>query len=231
MGYEAIARADLRPGRRRWASSRRTPSCRRSTRIGTPRRSARRQAVAPAGRRAPVGLPVRRREAALLPDGGGVRRVPVATPTTRSAGCSTTSRRPGSCENTIVVLVSDNGASGEGGPNGSVNENKFFNGIPDDIEREPGRSRRARRAGDLQPLPDGLGMGLQHAVQDVEAVQLRRRHRRSVHHLVAGGHRGPRRDPPPVPPRHRHRADDATTASASSCPRWSRASRRSRSRA
>ncbi len=37
-------------------------------------------------------------------------------------------------ENTIVVFVSDNGASGEGGPNGSVNENKFFNGIPDSIE-------------------------------------------------------------------------------------------------
>ena len=32
------------------------------------------------------------------------------------------------------MLVSDNGASGEGGPNGSVNENKFFNGVPDDIE-------------------------------------------------------------------------------------------------
>jgi arylsulfatase A-like enzyme len=40
----------------------------------------------------------------------------------------------GRLENTIVVLVSDNGASGEGGPNGSVNENKFFNGIPDTIE-------------------------------------------------------------------------------------------------
>jgi arylsulfatase A-like enzyme len=40
----------------------------------------------------------------------------------------------GQLENTIVVLVSDNGASGEGGPNGSVNENKFFNGIPDDIQ-------------------------------------------------------------------------------------------------
>ena len=40
----------------------------------------------------------------------------------------------GQRENTIVVLVSDNGASGEGGPNGSVNENKFFNGIPDTIE-------------------------------------------------------------------------------------------------
>ncbi|MGH9250885.1 MAG: arylsulfatase, partial [Acidimicrobiales bacterium] len=40
----------------------------------------------------------------------------------------------GQFENTIVVLVSDNGASAEGGPNGSVNESKFFNGIPDDIE-------------------------------------------------------------------------------------------------
>jgi arylsulfatase A-like enzyme len=40
----------------------------------------------------------------------------------------------GQTDNTIVVLVSDNGASGEGGPNGSVNENKFFNGIPDKIE-------------------------------------------------------------------------------------------------
>jgi arylsulfatase A-like enzyme len=37
-------------------------------------------------------------------------------------------------ENTLVVLVSDNGASGEGGPNGSVNEMKFANGIPDNIE-------------------------------------------------------------------------------------------------
>ncbi|WP_433522306.1 arylsulfatase [Nocardia pseudovaccinii] len=36
-------------------------------------------------------------------------------------------------DNTIVILVSDNGASGEGGPNGSVNENKFFNGIADDM--------------------------------------------------------------------------------------------------
>jgi arylsulfatase len=40
----------------------------------------------------------------------------------------------GELDNTIIVLVSDNGASGEGGPSGSVNENKFFNGIPDRIE-------------------------------------------------------------------------------------------------
>lgn len=40
----------------------------------------------------------------------------------------------GQMENTIIVSLSDNGASGEGGPNGSVNENKFFNGIPDVME-------------------------------------------------------------------------------------------------
>ncbi len=40
----------------------------------------------------------------------------------------------GQREHTLVVLISDNGASGEGGPNGSVNECKFMNGIPDDIE-------------------------------------------------------------------------------------------------
>jgi arylsulfatase len=40
----------------------------------------------------------------------------------------------GQLENTIIVALSDNGASGEGGPNGSVNENKFFNGVPDTIE-------------------------------------------------------------------------------------------------
>ena len=40
----------------------------------------------------------------------------------------------GEVDNTLIVLVSDNGASGEGGPNGSVNENKLFNGLPDKIE-------------------------------------------------------------------------------------------------
>ncbi len=40
----------------------------------------------------------------------------------------------GQLENTIVVVVSDNGSSGEGGPNGSFNENKFFNNIPDSVE-------------------------------------------------------------------------------------------------
>jgi arylsulfatase A-like enzyme len=43
--------------------------------------------------------------------------------------------RTGQLENTMIVAVSDNGASGEGGPNGSVNEMKFANGIADDLQQ------------------------------------------------------------------------------------------------
>jgi arylsulfatase A-like enzyme len=41
----------------------------------------------------------------------------------------------GQLDNTIIMYCADNGASGEGGPEGSVNENKFFNAWPDDLEQ------------------------------------------------------------------------------------------------
>jgi arylsulfatase A-like enzyme len=41
----------------------------------------------------------------------------------------------GQLDNTIFIVTSDNGASGEGTPVGSFNENLFFNGIPDTIEK------------------------------------------------------------------------------------------------
>lgn len=37
-------------------------------------------------------------------------------------------------DNTVIVVISDNGASAEGGPAGSVNENRWYNGIPEDLE-------------------------------------------------------------------------------------------------
>ncbi|KTG11546.1 arylsulfatase [Haloprofundus marisrubri] len=40
----------------------------------------------------------------------------------------------GELDNTLVVLVSDNGASAEGGPTGSVDENRFFNNVPEDFD-------------------------------------------------------------------------------------------------
>jgi arylsulfatase A-like enzyme len=42
--------------------------------------------------------------------------------------------RTGQLDNTLIFYCADNGASGEGTPNGSVNENKFFNGYPDSLE-------------------------------------------------------------------------------------------------
>jgi arylsulfatase A-like enzyme len=40
----------------------------------------------------------------------------------------------GEFENTLIMFISDNGASAEGGPHGSVNENKFFNNVADSLE-------------------------------------------------------------------------------------------------
>jgi arylsulfatase len=42
--------------------------------------------------------------------------------------------KTGQLDNTLVFYCSDNGASGEGSPSGSVNDNKFFNNYPDEIE-------------------------------------------------------------------------------------------------
>jgi arylsulfatase len=41
----------------------------------------------------------------------------------------------GEYENTLIMVISDNGASAEGGPHGSVNEGKFFNNVPDDLQQ------------------------------------------------------------------------------------------------
>ena len=40
----------------------------------------------------------------------------------------------GELDNTLIMVISDNGASAEGGPNGSVNESLFFNNVPESLE-------------------------------------------------------------------------------------------------
>ena len=42
--------------------------------------------------------------------------------------------RTGQLDNTLIMVVSDNGASAEGGPHGSINENLFFNNVPETLE-------------------------------------------------------------------------------------------------
>jgi len=43
-------------------------------------------------------------------------------------------RKLGELDNTIVIVMSDNGASAEGGPRGSFNEQYFFNFVPQSLE-------------------------------------------------------------------------------------------------
>ena len=135
-------------------------------------------------------------------------------------------------DNTIVVLVSDNGASRRGRPERLGQREQVLQRRPGHDRGQPRAARRARRHEDLQPLPDRLGMGLQHAVQDVEALrELRGRHGRPAASS-------------PGPPGSRRRARSAlstttrstscrrsSNASGSRCRRWSRATPRTRSRA
>ena len=109
---------------------------------------------------------------------------------------------------TLVMLVSDNGASSEGGVRGSINDARLWNGLP------AGRTELRARIDEFgdgvgaQQLPVGLDDGRQHAVPAVEARGARGRHRRPVHRVVAGaGGRG--RGALAVHARHRRDADRA----------------------
>ena len=91
----------------------------------------------------------------------------------------------GQLDNTLILLVSDNGASGEGGPNGLGQRDEVRQRRRRRPRREPREDRRPRQREDVQPLPERLGDGVQHAVQDVEALRVQRRHVGPVHLLPA----------------------------------------------
>jgi arylsulfatase A-like enzyme len=61
-------------------------------------------------------------------------------------------------ENTMVLVVSDNGASGEGGPVGSVNECLFLNGMPDDLEANLARLDELGGTKTYNHYPNGWAM-------------------------------------------------------------------------
>ena len=99
-------------------------------------------------------------------------------------------RERGDLDNTIVMVISDNGASAEGGPTGTTNEAQFFNNAQEPLEDSLKADRRDRRPEALQPLPVGLDLGRQHAVPAVEAGDLPRRRLGPVHRVT--GPRGSR---------------------------------------
>ena len=207
------------PARRRWVSSRPTPSWRRSTRSARPRPA--RARTASRSRRwtsRDRGTRLSDDEKRLFARMAEVYAGFLSHADHQVGRLLDYLEMTGQRENTLIIVVSDNGASGEGGPDGSVNEMKFMNGIPDDINANLAMLDELGGPDDLQPLSERLGDGVQHAVQDVEALRVQRRNERPVHHLLAGRHDVEGRDPHPVPPRDRPRPDGPRRARRRSRP-------------
>ena len=108
-GLGPLARRDVRPPARARASSPRAP-CSRPGRRGCPAGTA---STSASGRSPSASWSASPRSS--------------PTPTSRSAGCSTSSTSSGDADNTVVIVVSDNGASSEGGTDGTINEGRLSN--------------------------------------------------------------------------------------------------------
>ena len=121
----------------------------------------------------------------------------------------------GQLDNTIIVAVSDNGASGEGGPSGTFNEWRFFNGLPTRPSC-PWNTSTNSAARVVQPLQHRMGLGVRHTVPVLEALgrlrgrrgrhvpgRLARRDRRPGGGAPAVRSRGGRRSHALRPPRRR----------------------------
>ena len=134
------------------------------------------------------------------------------TPTTQIGRLLDYLEETGQRENTIVVLVSDNGASGEGGPNGSVNENKFANGIPDDIAENLAMLDELGGPKTYNHYPNGWAMAFNTPFKMWKRYEFNGGTSDPCIISWPAGHRGQGRDPRPVPPRDRPRPDDPRRA-------------------
>ncbi len=128
------------------------------------------------------------REGTVHPRDGGLRGVPFLRRSTTSASWSTFLKEIGQLDNTLIITVSDNGASPEGGPNGSLQRNAVHEQRAGNGRFEPRSTSRNGVGRDLSSLLVGLGLGDQHAVPQVERNRGPGRHLRPVHRPLAQGH-------------------------------------------
>ena len=119
-------------------------------------------------------------------------------------------RETGDLDNTLIFVLSDNGASSRGRAARLAQR-------PARLEHDAARRSRKRCARldeiggpyTAQQLSVGLDGRGQHAVPPLEARGARGRRRRPAHRPLAARHRRARRGAPPVRPRHRLRPDRA----------------------
>ena len=118
----------------------------------------------------------------------------------------------GEYDNTLIMLVSDNGSSAEGGPHGSVNECRFFNNVPDTMEENLAALDDLGGPKFLNHFP----WGWTHAGNTPFRRWKRETYRGGVSDpfIVALAHRyqGTRRGAHAVRPRHRHGPDSPGSA-------------------
>ena len=109
----------------------------------------------------------------------------------------------GQADNTIVMLMSDNGTSSEGGPTGTLNEAASWLGDHATVE-EALEHIDDRRTQPHQPLPVGLGLGGEQSVPAMEALFVARRRSGSADRALAVRNRRCRIDSQPIHARRRH---------------------------
>ncbi len=113
----------------------------------------------------------------------------------------------GQRENTMVIVVSDNGASGEGGPDGSVNEMKFMNGIPDDIDANLAMLDELGGPKTYNHYPNGWAMAFNTPFKMWKRYEFNGGTSDPCVISWPAGMQGQGRDPRAVPPRDRPGAD------------------------
>ena len=146
-----------------------------------------RQAHAAVGGLAGLGYAQRGSEEAVRADDGGVRGLRGTLSIITWAGSSTRSSTLPGAENTIFIyIVGDNGEAHEGGIEGSVNENLFFNGFPEKWQDNLKVIDELGGPQAVQPLPIRLGARDGHAVPvDQAGRQPSRRHSQPDDHVLA----------------------------------------------
>ena len=102
---------------------------------------------------------------------GGLRRPCSPTPTSRSGAWSTSSTRPGDLDDTVFMVLSDNGASSEGGVGGSLNDVRRWNGLGTSPAREP--SSASTRSADRPSTTTTRGAGPSPATRRTDAGSAR----------------------------------------------------------
>ena len=110
-------------------------------------------------------------------------------------------------DNTLILVLSDNGASQEGGPLGFVNAMGPYNFRPEPIAEKLRADRRYRRAGFAQQFSARLGDGVEHAAAPLQAEHPWRRHPRSLRDDLAEADRRQGRAAPSIRPCLRPDAD------------------------